>query len=107
MKQEVLFIILNEYADWESAFLAASLHSGLMPGSEIKYVVKTVAPTLEAVRSLGGFRTLPDYSFDTMPSDYAGLVLIGGMQWQSPRSRTYISHCTGCFRKRESDWWYL
>lgn len=44
MKQEVLFIILNEYADWESAFLAASLHSGLMPGSEIKYVVKTVAP---------------------------------------------------------------
>ena len=29
MKQEVLFIILNEYADWESAFLAASLHSGL------------------------------------------------------------------------------
>ena len=53
MKQEVLFIILNEYADWESAFLAASLHSGLMPGSEIKYVVKTVAPTLDAVRSLG------------------------------------------------------
>lgn len=44
MKQEVLFIILNEYADWESAFVAASLHSGLMPGSEIKYVVKTVAP---------------------------------------------------------------
>ena len=86
MKQEVLFIILNEYADWESAFLAASLHSGLMPGSEIKYVVKTVAPTLEAVRSLGGFRTLPDYSFDTMPSDYTGLVLIGGMQWQSPEA---------------------
>lgn len=47
MKQEVLFIILNEYADWESAFVAASLHSGLMPGSEIKYVVKTVAPTLD------------------------------------------------------------
>ena len=61
MKQEVLFIILNEYADWESAFIAASLHSGLMPGSEIKYVVKTVAPTLDAVCSLGGFRTLPDY----------------------------------------------
>ena len=53
MKQEVLFIILNEYADWESAFVAASLHSGLMPGSEIKYVVKTVAPTLDPVCSLG------------------------------------------------------
>lgn len=99
MKQEVLFIILNEYADWESAFLAASLHSGLMPGSEIKYVVKTVAPTLEAVRSLGGFRTLPDYSFDTMPSDYAGLVLIGGMQWQSPEAERIFPIVQDAFEK--------
>ena len=105
MKQEVLFIILNEYADWESAFVAASLHSGLMPGSEIKYIVKTVAPTLDAVCSLGGFRTLPDYSFDNLPSDYAALVLIGGMA--VCRSRTCISHRAGCFRKRESDWRHL
>ena len=55
MKQEVLFIILNEYADWESAFLAASLHSGLMPGSEIKYVVKTVAPHFGCSPFLGWF----------------------------------------------------
>ena len=93
MKQEVLFIILNEYADWESAFVAASLHSGLMPGSEIKYIVKTVAPTLDAVCSLGGFRTLPDYSFDNLPSDYAALVLIGGMQWQSAEAERVFPSC--------------
>lgn len=43
-----------------------------------KYVNKVVAPTLEPISSIGGFRTLPDYSFDTMPDDYVALVLIGG-----------------------------
>ena len=33
------------------------------------------------MRSCSGFRTLPDYSFDTMPDDYAALVLIGGFGW--------------------------
>ena len=99
MKQEVLFIILNEYADWESAFVAAPLHSGLMPGSEIKYVVKTVAPTLDPVCSLGGFRTLPDYSFDNLPSDYAALVLIGGMQWQSPEAERVFPIVQDAFEK--------
>ena len=28
-----------------------------------------------------GFHALPDYSFDTMPDDYAALVLIGGFGW--------------------------
>ena len=83
MKQEVLFLLLNEYADWEGAFLAISLNTGVIPGSEVKYIPKVVAPTLDVVRSVGGFRTLPDYSFQTMPADYAALVLVGGMHWQS------------------------
>ena len=51
MKQEILFIILNEYADWEGAFIAACLNAGVMPGSEVKYTPKVVAPTLDAVHS--------------------------------------------------------
>lgn len=90
MKQEVLFIILNDYADWESSFLSTSLKSGVMPGSEIKYIPKTVAPTLDEVRTTGGFRTLPDYSFQTMPTDYAALILIGGMQWNSPEAEQVV-----------------
>lgn len=39
-----------------------------------KYVNKVVAPTLEPISSIGGFRTLPDYSFDTMPDDYVAIV---------------------------------
>ena len=49
-----------------------------------KYINKIVAPTLDPVKSIGGFRTVPDYSFDTMPDDYAALVLIGGFGWQTP-----------------------
>ena len=45
MKQEVLFLLLNEYADWEGAFLAISLNTGVIPGSEVKYIPKVVAPT--------------------------------------------------------------
>lgn len=86
MKQEVLFILLNEYADWEGAFLSISLNTGVIPGNEIKYIPKIVAPTMEEVRSLGGFRTMPDYSFQTLPVDYAALILIGGMQWKSPEA---------------------
>ena len=40
--------------------------------------------------SIGGFRTLPDYCFQTMPTDYAALVLIGGMQWNSPEAEQAV-----------------
>ena len=90
MKQKVLFIILNEYTDWEGAFLSTALHVGVIPGGEIKYEVHTVAPTLDAVRSIGGFRTLPDYSFEYMPKDYAALVLIGGNRWDSPEAELFV-----------------
>lgn len=86
MKREVLFLLLNDYADWESAFLASALNGGVTPDQNINYTVRTVAPTLDGVRSIGGFRTAADYDFDSIPDDYAALVLIGGMSWQSPEA---------------------
>ena len=38
-KQKVLFVILDEYTDWEGAFLSTALHVGVIPGSEVKYSV--------------------------------------------------------------------
>ena len=55
-----------------------------------KYVNKVVAPTLEPISSIGGFRTLPDYSFDTMPDDYVALVLIGGFGWNTPVAENIV-----------------
>lgn len=91
MKREVLFVILDNYADWESAFLAPALNTGVRFGGETtKYVSKTVAPTLDGARSIGGFRTAADYDFDSMPDDYAALVLVGGLSWQSPEAERLI-----------------
>ena len=62
----------------------------MIPGGEIKYEVHTVAPTSDTVCSIGGFRTLPDYSFENMPKDYAALVLIGGNRWDSPEAELVV-----------------
>lgn len=82
MKNEVLFLLLDNYADHESVFITAAINCEETKMRENpKYVVKTVAPSLQPVRSCGGFHTVPDYSLETMPRDYAALVLIGGYGW--------------------------
>jgi len=85
MNNEILFLLLPDYAAHEAVYLAQAVACDDYALKENpKYVNKVVAPTLEPVRSCGGFRTLPDYSFDTMPDDYAALVLIGGFGWSTP-----------------------
>ena len=76
MKNEVLYLLLNNYADHEAVFLASAIACDERSIKENpKYTNKVVAPTLDVVRSCSGFHTLPDYSFETMPNDYAALVL--------------------------------
>lgn len=85
MNKEILYILLPDYAAHEIVYLSQAIASdefGLKKNP--KYVNKVVAPTMEPVKSIGGFRTLPDYSFDTMPDDYAALVMIGGFGWTTP-----------------------
>lgn len=82
---EIQYVLLPDYAGHEIVYLSeavASDESALKANP--KYINKVVAPTLEPVKSIGGFRTLPDYSFETMPEDYAALVLIGGFGWATP-----------------------
>ncbi len=77
-----MYLLLNDYADHEPVFLAGAIaNDAVARRQNPKYVNKVVAPTLEPVCSSSGFRLLPDYSFATMPDDYAALVLIGGYGW--------------------------
>ena len=83
--KEVLYVLLPLYADHEYPLLAGSLSSDVAGLRECpQYVNRVVAPTLAPVLSAAGFRTLPDYSFDTMPREYAALVLVGGYGWKEP-----------------------
>lgn len=84
MEQEVLFILLDNFPDWEGAYIAPILNFGIWSGSESNYMVKTAAITKEPVMSCGGFKVLPDYSINNIPADYAGVVLIGGISWFNP-----------------------
>ena len=88
--KEVIFVILEGFADWEGAFIAACLNQGVMPGSPVPYKVKTLSITKEPVSSIGGLRALPDYYLKDMPEDYAGLILIGGMSWFSPEAELIV-----------------
>ncbi len=86
MKEEVLIVILNEFADWESAFIAASLNSGVTPNSQGRYTVKTISINKKPVTSIGGFTVLPDYDLNSVPEKFAALILIGGTQWFQPEA---------------------
>lgn len=85
MNNKILYLLLQDYAAHEIVYLSQAVSSDDFALKENpKYVNKVVAPSLEPVKSISGFRTLPDYSFDTMPDDYAALVLIGGFGWTTP-----------------------
>ncbi|MDR2955307.1 MAG: glutamine amidotransferase [Prevotella sp.] len=78
MKKEIIFVLLNRFADWEGAYTAVCLNTGVKPGRPVKYITKTLSLTKEPIISIGGFTVLPDYDVHSLPGDCAGLVLVGG-----------------------------
>ncbi len=59
MNNEVLYILLPDYAAHEAVYLSQAIASDEFALKEApKYVNKVVAPTLEPVKSIGGFRTV-------------------------------------------------
>ncbi|WP_455497057.1 DJ-1/PfpI family protein [Coprobacter sp.] len=84
MNNEVLYILLPDYAAHEAVYLSQAIASDEQSLKKCPtYVNKVVAPTMDPVKSIGGFRTVPDYSLDTIPDEYAALVLIGGFGWST------------------------
>ena len=45
--KEVIFVILEGFADWEGAYIATWLNQGVKPGNPISYKVKTLSITKE------------------------------------------------------------
>lgn len=86
MNKTVLFAILEQYADWEYAFLATALKGPIMD-KHSPYEVKTLSASGAPLKSIGGFTTLPDYSIATAPQDYAALILIGGTAWRGEEAK--------------------
>lgn len=76
--QTVLFVLLDKWSDWEMGPVAAAIHM-LGQGA---YQNRIVALTATPVESIGGLRVLPDYTVQSVPADYAAMVLVGGLSWR-------------------------
>ena len=91
MSNEILYVLLPDFASHEMVYLMEAISSDdTQLKANPKYVNKIVAPTMESVMAIGGFRVLPDYSFENMPEDFAALVLIGGYGWLTPSADNVI-----------------
>lgn len=90
VKRDVIFVLLDRYADWECAFIAAALNNGI-GGERAMFSVKTLAVTKDPVISMGGFKTLPDYDINGLPEEYAALILVGGLSWFSQESKQIVA----------------
>lgn len=69
--------VYDTYADWETGYATAYLARG---GREIR----TLGPTADSVRSVGGLRVQPDLALDAVrPEDSALLILPGADLWDT------------------------
>lgn len=73
MKRAV-FLLLEEYADWQGAYLASQLNQ------QKNWEIKT-ASIEQQVTSLGGFTVEVDYLIEKIPKKIDVLVLIGSNSW--------------------------
>lgn len=67
--KEIILVLLNEFADWEGAFIVSCLDQSVKPGNSVGYAVKILSQAKDTVISIGGFRVLPDYDLNELPED--------------------------------------
>lgn len=77
-----LFVLLDQYADWEGAYLMSLLNQ------RDNWQVKT-ASNLPQVESIGGIQTTIDLNLSKIDQMYHLLVLIGGNSWNIHSQELY------------------
>ncbi len=95
MKKTILFVILQQYADWEAAYIA----SAITIFGKNQYNIQTVSLSKDCISSIGGFHILPDYDMQSVPDDYQALILIGGMTWRSEEAKQVKTMVEDCYKK--------
>lgn len=80
--KKILYVILDQWADWELAYISSAIN--MLGGG--RFENKTVSLTKTPVTSIGSVKCLPDYDLNDLkiiPKDYDALILIGGMSWHN------------------------
>ena len=84
--KNIVFIILDEFADWEAAFLSSALNDKNITKN---YITNFASIDKNLKKSMGNLKVLPDLTLKEIDeNDVDGLVLIGGRTWRSQIEET-------------------
>lgn len=83
MQQKIVHLfVLDTMADWEAGYAVAGINQPAFQTRPGRYGVRTVGPTRDPVRTLGGVTISPDLALDELvPGDSSMLILPGGTAW--------------------------
>ena len=74
--KNIVFLILDKFADWETAFLASALNEENITQN---YSVSYASTDKDIKISMGNLKMLPDMTLEEITEDNTdGLILIGG-----------------------------
>lgn len=80
--QTVHLFVLDTMADWETGYAVAGINQPTFQARPGRYRVRTVGPTRDPVRTMGGVTILPDLALDELsPGGSAMLILPGAIAW--------------------------
>lgn len=98
--KKVVYVLLPQFAEHELPYLTQPLRTdGMAMKENPQYENKVAAASMDPVEAISGFRLLPDYTFETIPDDYAALVLIGGYGWQGEAAERVVPLVADAIRK--------
>ena len=84
--KNIVFVILDEFADWEAAFLSSGLNDENITKN---YTTNFASIDKNIKKSMGNLKVLPDLTLKEIDeNDVDGLVLIGGRTWRSQIEET-------------------
>lgn len=88
MGKKVVLVILDQFADWEGAFITNALMGGeISQGNEVLWASTDKEPK----RSIGHMTVIPDITLDEIPEDADALLLIGGNSWRKDVAKQVVA----------------
>ena len=84
--KEIIFVILEKFADWEVSFLSTALNNKKIAPH---YVVKYASIDTKVKTSLGNLKILPDMTINEITDNAEGIILIGAdNSWRNLDNKT-------------------
>lgn len=91
----ILFALLEQWADFEMAYLSIAINML----SQGQYCIKTVSLTKDEINSIGGLHFSTDYDVESAPEEYEALILIGGNCWRNENAVGIKPLVDDCLKK--------